>query len=81
VQADVKAYEQQIQSADTQIKTANESLHLNRVRYAQGVSTYLDPVYASTNLQRAMLNRLQYEYQRCLSYIEQARLQGHKFWE
>jgi outer membrane protein len=81
VQADVQAYEQQIQFADTQIKTANESLRLNRVRYAQGVSTYLDLVFASTNLQRAMLNRLQYEYQRCLSYIEQARLQGHKFWE
>jgi outer membrane protein len=79
--ADINAYEQQIKLSETQITTANEALRLNRVRYVRGVSTYLDLVYASTNLQRALLNKVQFEYQRCLSYVEQARLQGVKFWE
>ncbi|MFZ6008836.1 MAG: TolC family protein [Bacteroidota bacterium] len=79
-ETDIRAYHQQIQLSSIQVKSANEALRLNQVRYQKGVSTYLDLVYASTNLQRAMLNKLQYEYQYCLSQVEKARLSGDKFW-
>ncbi|MBT1702436.1 TolC family protein [Chryseosolibacter indicus] len=81
VQADIQAYGKQIESYDSQIATANEALRLNRVRYERGVAIYLDLLNASTNLQRALTSKLQYEYQQCLGYIEEARLLGNKFWE
>jgi outer membrane protein len=79
--ADENAYTQQAGYANGQIAMSTEALRLSRVRYERGVSTYLDLDFASTNLQRAVLNKLFYEYQACLSRIEQARLLGTRFWE
>ena len=81
VQADLKAYDQQIKNSEGQITVAKETSRLTQVRYKQGVATYLDLVSASTNLQRANLNRIQYEYQRTLALIENCRLTGVRFWE
>jgi outer membrane protein len=81
VQSDLKAYQEQIKNAQSQIDAAKEALRLTQVRYTKGVSTYLDLIYASTNLQRGLLNQWQYEYQQCLAKAELARLAGRKFWE
>jgi outer membrane protein TolC len=80
-QLDLKAYDEQIKNSVGQIDVANETLRLTEVRYKQGVATYLDLINASTNLQRANLNRLQYEYQRTQSQIELCRILGVKFWQ
>jgi len=79
-QSDLKAYDEQIKNSVGQTDVANETLRLTEVRYKQGVATYLDLINASTNLQRANLNRLQYEYQRTLSQVEMCRLLGVRFW-
>jgi outer membrane protein TolC len=79
-QSDLKAYDEQIKNSAGQTDVANETLRLTEVRYKQGVATYLDLINASTNLQRANLNRLQYEYQRTLSQVEMCRLLGVRFW-
>jgi len=81
VQSDVTAYNDQLINLDSQIEQAREALRLTEVRYRQGVSTYLDLLNATTNLQRAVLNQINVEYQRTQAYIEQARLTGTRFWE
>ena len=80
-QSDLKAYNEQIENCIGQIDVATETSRLTGVRYKQGVATYLDLINASTNLQRAYLNRLQYEYQRTLSQVELCRLLGVRFWQ
>ncbi len=81
VNADLIAYHEQIINSQTQIDAAREALRLTQVRYTRGVSTYLDLIFSSTNLQRGLLNQWQYEYQQCLAIAELARLEGRKFWE
>ncbi len=81
VNADLIAYHEQIINSQTQIDAAREALRLTQVRYTRGVSTYLDLIFASTNMQRGLLNQWQYEYQQCLAKAELARLEGRKFWE
>jgi outer membrane protein TolC len=80
-QSDLKAYDEQIKNSVGQTDVANETLRLTAIRYKQGVATYLDLINASANLQRAHLNRLQYEYQRTLSQVEMCRLLGVRFWQ
>jgi len=81
IRSDLKAYEEQVKNSTGQIDVANETVRLTQVRYKQGVATYLDLINASTNLQRANLNQLQYEYQRALSQIELCRVLGVRFWQ
>jgi outer membrane protein len=81
VQSDLDAYQEQIKNSEGQMTVSREALRLTQVRYRQGVVTYLDLVNASTNLQRAYLNKLQYEYQSTLSQVELHRLLGVKFWQ
>jgi len=78
---DYEAYEKQIQSAESQIKAAQEAKRLTEVRFNRGVATYLDLVFALTNLQRSLLNQLQYQYQATLAKAELAKLKGIKFWQ
>ncbi len=80
-QSDLKAYEEQIKNAESQISLSGETVRLTEVRYRQGVVTYLDLINASTNMQRANLNKLQYEYQRTLAQLELCRLLGVRFWQ
>lgn len=79
--ADLSAYEEQIKNTESQIKASKETLRLAQVRYQQGVATYLDLIFASSNLQRALLAQLQYKYQSTLVLAEMSRLQGKKFWQ
>ena len=79
--ADEQAYVKQAGYATAQINMSTEALRLSRVRYEKGASTFLDLDFASTNLQKAILNKLSYEYQACLARVEQARLLGTRFWE
>lgn len=79
--ADLAAYRQQEQNAATQVNASREALRLTQVRYERGVATYLDLVFASANLQRAMLTQLQFTYQATLASTELVRLQGTKFWQ
>jgi outer membrane protein len=81
VQSDLKAYQEQITNAEGQIVVATETRRLTEVRYRQGVVTYLDLINASTNLQRAYLSKLQYQYQKTLSEVELCRLLGIRFWQ
>ncbi|MEO7990973.1 MAG: TolC family protein [Chryseolinea sp.] len=81
VNADLIAYHEQIINSQAQIDAAREALRLTQVRYTRGVSTYLDLIFASTNMQRGLLNQWQFEYQQCLAKAELARLEGRKFWE
>ena len=80
-QSDLKAYDEQIKNAEGQINLSGETVKLTGVRYRQGVVTYLDLINASTNLQRANLNKLQYEFQRTLAQVELCRLLGVRFWQ
>ncbi|HMV08681.1 MAG TPA: TolC family protein [Cyclobacteriaceae bacterium] len=79
--ADLVAYQQQEQNAATQVDASREALRLTQVRYERGVATYIDLVFASANLQRAMLTQLQFKYQATLASTELTRLQGVKFWQ
>jgi outer membrane protein len=79
--ADLHAYESQIKNTESQIRASRETLRLTQIRYERGVATYLDLIFASTNLQRALLTQLQYKYQTILALAELSRLQGNKFWQ
>ena len=81
VNADLIAYQEQIENSQSQIDAAREALRLTQVRYDRGVATYLDLIFASTNFQRGLLNQWQYQFQQCLAKAEMARLEGRKFWE
>lgn len=80
VQADLKAYQAQVSNSEGQIIVARQSFLLTKSRYQLGALTYLDLINASTNLQRANLNKLQYQFQQIQAQIEMYRLLGIKFW-
>jgi outer membrane protein TolC len=76
-----------IQSNIDRIKNTEGQIEQNRVaqeitasRFKNGVATNLDLTNASTNLQRAALTRLQYEYQLCLAKVQLANLSGYRYW-
>ncbi len=79
--ADLEAYEQQVTNTNSQISASKEALRLTQVRYERGVTTYIDLVFASANLQRALLAQLQFKYQATLAMTELTRLQGTTFWQ
>ncbi len=81
VSVDLATYEEQVKNAESQIIASREALRLTEVRYNKGVVTYLDLVFVLTNLQRSLLNQLQYQYQATLAKAELAKLQGVKFWK
>jgi len=80
VQADITSNADRIKNSEAQVKYAREALVLTESRYKQGVATHLDLLNASSNLQRILLNQIQFEFQLCAARIEQARLLGWKYW-
>jgi outer membrane protein TolC len=54
---------------------------LATTRFKNDIGTNLEITNASTNVQRAELNKLQYEYQLCLAKVELAKLMGYKYWQ
>jgi outer membrane protein len=76
-----------IQSNIDRIKNTEGQINQNKVaqeitgsRFKNGVATNLDLTNASTNLQRALFTRLQYEYQLCVSKLQLANLIGYQYW-
>ncbi len=77
---DVNSNVSRIKNTGGQIEQAKLGEQLAASRFKNGVGTNLEVTNAGTNVQRAELTRLQYEYQLCLAKIELARLMGYKYW-
>ena len=77
---DVKSNASSLLNANAQIKEAKEAQKLAQSRYRNGIGTNLELTNASTNVQRALLRNLQYEYQLCLARLTLAKLSGEKYW-
>lgn len=77
---DIKSNMERIQNTQGQIDEAKYAERLAAARFLNGTGTNLELTNASTNVQRAELTRLQYEYQLCLAKVELARLIGYQYW-
>jgi len=77
---DLSSNLERIKNTQGQIEEAQYANALAENRFKNGVGTNLELTNASTNLQRAQLTKLQYQYQLCLAKVELARLLGYKYW-
>jgi len=77
---DIKSNMERIQNTQGQIDEAKYAERLAAARFLNGTGTNLELTNASTNVQRAELTRLQYQYQLCLAKVELARLIGYQYW-
>ncbi|HWW41277.1 TolC family protein, partial [Pedobacter sp.] len=77
---DINSNRSSLVNAGGQVTEAKEAQKLAQSRYKNGIGTNLELTSASTNVQKAELTRLQYEYQLCLAQVEMARLTGIKYW-
>jgi outer membrane protein len=57
---------------------AAQALAINR--FKNGTGTNLEITTASTNVQKAALTKLQYEFQLCLAKLELTNLMGYQYW-
>jgi outer membrane protein TolC len=78
--ADIASNIERMNHTIGQIEQAKAAQTLASVRFKNDVGTNLEITNASTNVQRALLNKLQYEYQLCLAKVELARLIGVQYW-
>jgi outer membrane protein TolC len=78
--ADIATNKQRIYNTKGQIEQAQYAQRLASVRFTNGVGTNLELINASSNVQRALLTKLQYEFQLCLANVELAKLLGEKYW-
>jgi len=78
--ADIASNLERITNTKGQIAQAKYANSLAAIRFKNGVGTNLELTNANTNLQRASLTELQYQYQLCLAKIELARLIGYQYW-
>ena len=69
-----------IKNTAGQIEQAKAAQTLAANRFKAGAGTNLEITNASTNVQRAALTKLQYEFQLCLSKVELTRLMGYQYW-
>jgi outer membrane protein TolC len=69
-----------IRNTKGQIEQAKAAQILASNRLKNGAGTHLEITNASTNVQRAALTKLQYEYQLCLAKVELTRLMGYQYW-
>ena len=77
---DIKSNYERINNTKGQTEQAIYAQQLAANRFKNGVGTNLELTNASTNVQRALLTVLQYEYQLCLAKVELARLMGYQYW-
>ena len=77
---DVATNVERIKNTVGQIEQSKAAQTLASNRFKNGVGTNLEITNASTNVQKAALTRLQYQYQLCLSKVELARLMGYQYW-
>ncbi len=78
---DIESNLERIKNTQGQIEEAISAEQVAESRYQNGVGTNLDITNASTNVVRAALTRLQYEYQLCLAKLQLANLIGYKYWQ
>ncbi|MDB5209997.1 MAG: TolC family protein [Sediminibacterium sp.] len=69
-----------IKNTRGQIEQAQSAQVLASNRLKGGTGTNLEITNAGTNVQRAALTKLQYEYQLCLAKLELTRLMGYQYW-
>lgn len=81
IMSDMQATDLRLQNNRAQLNYTQELINLTQKRYRQGIASYLDLINASSNRQRALLNDIQFQYQKCVSGIEYARLTGLHYWE
>ena len=77
---DVRTNLDRIRNTGAQIDEAEAAEVLAASRFKNGVGTNLEITNASANVQRALLTRLQYEYQLCLAKVMLAQLTGYHYW-
>jgi len=77
---DIATNKERIANTQGQIEQAAYAQQLAAIRFKNGVGTNLELTNASTNVQRASLSKLQYQYQLCLAKLELARLMGYQYW-
>lgn len=78
---DIRTNINRIDNTQSQIDQTKYAQKLAAVRFKNGVGTNLELTNASTNVQRAALNKLQYQYQLCLAKLELAKLMGYTYWQ
>lgn len=77
---DIATNLERIKNTQGQTDQAKSAQVLATNRLKNGTGTNLEITNASTNVQRAALTTLQYEYQLCLAKLELARLIGYQYW-
>jgi hypothetical protein len=77
---DVNNNTEKIKNVSSQIDAASMARKITFSRYQNGVATYLDVMAAATQVQKATLAQLQYQYQLCVSKITLANLLGYEYW-
>jgi len=77
---DIRSNIDRIRNTQGQIEQNKVAQEITASQFKNGVATNLDLTNASTNLQRAQLTRLQYEYQLCLAKVQLANLSGYQYW-
>lgn len=78
---DIQTNIERINNTQAQIDQAKYAQDLAAIRFKNGVGTNLELTNASTNVQRAALSKLQYQYQLCISKVELAKLMGNQYWQ
>lgn len=78
---DIATNLERIRNTQGQTEQAVNAQVLATNKLRNGTGTNLEITNASTNVQRAALTRLQYEYQLCLAKVELARLIGYTYWQ
>ncbi|MET3114046.1 outer membrane protein [Pedobacter sp. CG_S7] len=77
---DIYSNKSSLLNSAKQVKEAQEAQKLAMSRYKNGIGTNLELTSASTNVQRALLTNLQYDYQLCIAQLTLAKLTGLKYW-
>ena len=78
---DVKSNIERINNTKSQLEAATTAQQITASRFKNGVATNLDITAAATNVQKAALSQLQFEYQLCLAKVELAKLLGYEYWK
>ena len=81
VNIDIKSNTVRIKNVKSQVDASIMTQKITTSRFKNGVATYLDVEAATTNVQKALLSQLQYEYQLCLAKLEWARIIGFEYWK
>lgn len=77
---DIHSNINRINNTEGQIEQAQAAQVLAINRFKNGTGTNLEITTASTNVQKAALTKLQYEFQLCLAKLDLTKLMGYQYW-